>query len=80
MLNLFLLFLENEIQTNKSFQVLQAYLNRFLKTHQEILIQDTKLLTQVENLVQIQKTQWQHLQQLLHNNLCLVQYFSHIQM
>uniref|UniRef100_K3W5I7 Small-subunit processome Utp21 domain-containing protein n=1 Tax=Globisporangium ultimum (strain ATCC 200006 / CBS 805.95 / DAOM BR144) TaxID=431595 RepID=K3W5I7_GLOUD len=79
-LALFLTFLREEMATQRNFQVLQAYLNRFLKLHEQLLVADAALLEQVDALCNVQQQQWEHLQQLLHNNLCLVQYFSKIQM
>ncbi|KAE9246299.1 hypothetical protein PF004_g4861 [Phytophthora fragariae] len=76
----FLDFLREEMRTRRDFQVLQAYLNRFLKLHEELLVANTALLAQVDELGSVQQQQWQHLQKLLHNNLCLVQYLSKIQM
>ncbi|KAG6954024.1 hypothetical protein JG688_00012543 [Phytophthora aleatoria] len=80
LLGWFLDFLREEMQTRRDFQVLQAYLNRFLKLHEELLVADSALLAQVDELGAVQQQQWQHLQKLLHNNLCLVQYLSKIQM
>ncbi|DBA00249.1 TPA: hypothetical protein N0F65_007893, partial [Lagenidium giganteum] len=80
LLGLFLTFLEEEMRTRRNFQVLQAYLNRFLKLHEQLLVQDAALLQQVDELCALQQQQWDHLQKLLRNNLCLVQYFSKIQM
>ncbi|KAF1784390.1 Porphobilinogen deaminase, dipyrromethane cofactor binding site [Phytophthora cactorum] len=79
LLGWFLDFLREEMQTRRDFQVLQAYLNRFLKLHEELLVADSALLAQVDELGAVQQQQWQHLQKLLHNNLCLVQYLSKIQ-
>ncbi|KAK1946757.1 WD repeat-containing protein 36 [Phytophthora citrophthora] len=80
LLGWFLDFLREEMRTRRDFQVLQAYLNRFLKLHEELLVADSALLAQVDALGSVQQQQWQHLQKLLHNNLCLVQYLSKIQM
>ncbi|RLN38104.1 hypothetical protein BBJ28_00017445 [Nothophytophthora sp. Chile5] len=80
LLGWFLAFLREEMRTRRDFQVLQAYLNRFLKLHEELLVADPALLAQVDALGAVQQQQWQHLQKLLHNNLCLVQYLSKIQM
>ncbi|OQR91426.1 hypothetical protein THRCLA_09001 [Thraustotheca clavata] len=62
------------------FQVVQVYLNRFLKVHEDILVSDQDLLEYVGNVAAKQQEVWEHLQNLLHNNLCLVQYFSKMQM
>ncbi|CAI5717329.1 unnamed protein product [Peronospora effusa] len=80
LLGFFLEFLHEEMRTRRDFQVLQAYLNRFLKLHEELLVAEPTLLAQVDELGAVQQQQWQHLQKLLHNNLCLVQYLSKIQM
>ncbi|KAL7686337.1 putative small-subunit processome, Utp21, WD40-repeat-containing domain-containing protein [Plasmopara halstedii] len=80
LLGWFLDFLRKEMSGRQNFQVLQAYLNRFLKLHEDLLVADPALLAQADALGTIQQQQWQHLQKLLHNNLCLVQYLSKIQM
>lgn len=80
LLGLFLDFMREEMATRRDFQVLQAYLNRFLKLHESLLVADPALLARAEALGAEQQAQWGRLQQLLHHNLCLVQYFSKIQM
>ncbi|TDH74233.1 hypothetical protein CCR75_001471 [Bremia lactucae] len=80
LLGWFLDFLRMEMKSHRDFQVLQAYLNRFLKLHEDLLVANPALLAQVDELGVVQQQQWQHLQKLLHNNLCLVQYLSRIQM
>jgi U3 small nucleolar RNA-associated protein 21 len=72
LLGLFLQFLEGEVATRRHFQVLQAYLNRFLKLYEQLVVANGDLLVRVESLCAVQHRQWDHLQQLLHNNLCLV--------
>lgn len=80
LLGQFLAFLHEEMATRRNFQVLQAYLNRFLKLHEQLLVADAGLLAQVDALCAVQQQQWEHLQKLLHHNLCLVHHFSKIQM
>lgn len=80
LLGAFLAFMREEMATRRNFQVLQAYLNRFLKLHEQLLAADAELLARAQDVYDVQRAQWEHLQQLLHNNLCLVQYFSKIQM
>lgn len=80
LLGVFLDFVREEMATRRDFQVLQAYLNRFLKLHESLLVADPQLLARADALGAQQQEQWGRLQQLLHHNLCLVQYFSKIQM
>jgi U3 small nucleolar RNA-associated protein 21 len=80
LLGLFFQFIEDEMATRRHFQVFQAYLNRFLKLYEQLVVANDDLLVRVESLCAVQQHKWDHVQQLLHNNLCLVQYFSKIQM
>ncbi|KAI9918980.1 hypothetical protein PsorP6_011975 [Peronosclerospora sorghi] len=77
---LFLAFLRHEMTRRRDFQLVQAYLNRFLKVHHDLLVAEPALLAQVDELGTLQQQQWQHLQRLLQHSLCLVQHFSNLQM
>ncbi len=79
-LGLFLTCLLEAVQGRQEFQVVQVYLNRFLKVHEDVLAQDTVLLERVVELHTAQQQAWEHLQSLLLNSMCLVQHFSNIQM
>ncbi|OQR88110.1 hypothetical protein ACHHYP_07540 [Achlya hypogyna] len=79
-LGLFLDCMLEMLETRHEFQVVQVYLNRFLKVHEDILVTDAALLSHVAQVHEVQQRVWEHLQGLLHNNLCLVQYFSKMQM
>jgi hypothetical protein len=80
LLGLFFQFIEDEMATRRHFQVFQAYLKRFLKLYEQLVVANEDLLARVESLCAERQRQWDHLQQLLHNNLYLVQYFSKIRM
>jgi len=80
LLGLFFQFIEDEMATRRHFQVFQAYLNRFLKLYEQLVVANGDLLVRVESLCAVQQHKWDHVQQLLHNNLYLVQYFSKIRM
>ncbi|KAF0694285.1 Aste57867_14833 [Aphanomyces stellatus] len=79
-LHWFLDFLLVMVQSRQQFQVVQVYLNRFLKVHEDIVVADTALLAKVQALHAKQQAAWEHLQHLLQHNLCLVQYLSKMQM
>ncbi|RHY32767.1 hypothetical protein DYB32_002266 [Aphanomyces invadans] len=79
-LDWFLDFLITMVHRRQHFQVIQVYLNRFLKVHEDIVVADAALLAKVETLHTFQQQAWEHLQQLLQHNLCLVQYLSKMQM
>ncbi|EQC27067.1 hypothetical protein SDRG_15077 [Saprolegnia diclina VS20] len=79
-LKLFLDCMLEMLEGRQEFQVVQVYLNRFLKVHEDILVTDADLLAHVAKVHAIQQEGWEHLQRLLHNNLCLVQYFAKMQM
>nr|CCA23859.1 conserved hypothetical protein [Albugo laibachii Nc14]CCA24043.1 conserved hypothetical protein [Albugo laibachii Nc14] len=76
----FLEFLQEELATHQHFQLLQVYLNRFLKLYEQIFIHDEALLKQVIHIGMLQQEQWSHLQQQLQHTLCLVKYLNKIQM
>ncbi|RQM19103.1 hypothetical protein B5M09_005620 [Aphanomyces astaci] len=76
----FLDFLVDMVAHRQQFQVVQVYLNRFVKVHEDIVVGDAALLAKVQTLHTLQQQAWEHLQQLLQHNLCLVQYLSKMQM
>lgn len=80
LLSKFLDFLQEMLATHQHFQLLQVYLNRFLKIYEQIFINDEALLKQVVHVGMLQQKQWSHLQEQLQHTLCLVKYLSKIQM
>ncbi|CAK5040589.1 unnamed protein product [Aphanomyces euteiches] len=79
-LHLFLDFLLAMVDTRQQFQLIQVYLNRFVKVHEDVLVQDTALLDKLSELHAKQQEAWRHVEQLLDHNLCLVAHLTHMQM
>jgi len=78
-LKLIFKMLEFQLDSNRDYELVQAYLNVFLKYHMDTIAKNTELLPLVESLREKQRESWIRLQNLFHSNLCLVQFFSSIQ-
>jgi len=78
-LKLIFKMLEFQLDSNRDYELVQAYLNVFLKYHMDTIAKNTELLPFAESLREKQRESWLRLQNLFHNNLCLVQFFSSIQ-
>jgi U3 small nucleolar RNA-associated protein 21 len=62
------------MQTGKSFDALEVYLNIFLKIHSDLIIGSERLSTLVQELEQCQQKAWRQIEELLQNALCLVDF------
>lgn len=72
-------FVIGAIRTNASFEVIEAVLNVFLKVHGDVIIREPALQELAKEIRQEQTQSWQRLQDLLHQNLCLISFFSNLQ-
>ncbi|XP_060608574.1 WD repeat-containing protein 36-like isoform X2 [Ruditapes philippinarum] len=70
----FLQFVQSVLQTNKNFEIIQAYLGLFLKVHSEILSSEPEVVKELEKLSDLQSTSWCTVQDLFNQTLCLVNY------
>ncbi|KAL4237143.1 WD repeat-containing protein 36 [Mactra antiquata] len=68
----FLIFVQDVLNTNRNFEIIQAYLGLFLKIHGETLSDDREIVTELENLSELQELSWKSIQDLFNQTLCLV--------
>ena len=79
-IKLFIKMIDNLLDTCHNFELLQAYLNLFLKIHGDVIVTDGDLAAMVTSLREKEREKWNHLQSMFQNTLCLVKFFSGIQM
>ena len=81
--NLLLLFTEyilNEFKNNNNnFEMLQAYLNRFIKIYSEDIVNDKDIKNNLEKINLINKKKFDELESIYNNTMCLVSHFGNIQ-
>jgi len=73
-------FFTKEIAGNRNFDMLQAYLNTFLRIHMESLMSHKGLLEKLKNLRATTKGRWARLEKVFHANLCLTKFLSGLQL
>ena len=81
--NLLLLFTEyilNEFKNNNNnFEMLQAYLNRFIKIYLEDIVNNKNIKNNLEKINEINKKKFDELESIYNNTMCLVSHFGNIQ-
>lgn len=70
---LFMKLIESMLISNKDFEVAQAYLALFLKTHGDLIASERQLRDYIPKLQSCQITGWESLQGKLFYNLCVTQ-------
>ncbi|KAJ5073618.1 wd repeat-containing protein [Anaeramoeba ignava] len=75
-LKLFMRFILSELQTNRNFELLQAYLDLFLKIYGNLIIQEPELAKLAKQIQSIQKEKLESLLSLVQQNFCLISFFS----
>ena len=78
-LGLFLDFLIDRLKTRSHFELIQAYLHRFLQLHSSALLALPALLPKLMSLRALQASSWSSLEQSLQQNQCLLAFFSQLQ-
>ncbi|WAR23311.1 WDR36-like protein [Mya arenaria] len=73
-LRAFIQFAKATLETNRNFEIIQAYLGLFLKVHGDELSSQKDLVPDLEALAGIQATSWSSVQDSLNQTLCLVNY------
>jgi hypothetical protein len=81
--NLLLLFTEyilNEFsENNNNFEMLQAFLNRFVKIYSDDIVNDKDIKNNLEKINEINKKKFEELESIFNSNMCLVSHFGNIQ-
>ena len=77
---LFTEYILNEFKNNNNnFEMLQAYLNRFVKIYSEDIINDKDIKNNLEQINEINKKKFDELESIYNNTMCLVSHFGNIQ-
>ena len=81
--NLLLLFTEyilNEFsENNNNFEMLQAFLNRFVKIYSDDIVNDKDIKNNLEKINEINKKKFEELESIFNSTMCLVSHFGNIQ-
>ena len=81
--NYLLLFTEyilNEFkESNNNFEMLQAYLNRFVKIYSDDIVNDKEIKNNLEKINEINKNKFDELENIFNSTMCLVSHFGNIQ-
>ena len=64
---------------NNNFEMLQAYLNRFLKIYNEDIINNKEIKENLSKINEINKKKYEELESLYNSAMCLVSHFGNIQ-
>jgi len=75
---LFLEFLQNQLVSNRNFELVQSFLNVFLKIHGSLISENEEITSKFEELIEKQKEAWQRLQDNLHHTLCLIDFCRNV--
>ena len=68
-----------QLESKRNFEVLQAYLRLFLNVHSEALIRNgADMAAALEKLLSVQNEAWSGLEDLIHTNLCMINYTTGI--
>jgi hypothetical protein len=77
-LKYFLNAIEFKLKTKKDFELVQAYLNHFLKIYGDIILSnndDQQLYNHLTSILNEHKKEWKRIEELLHYNLCVLGFF-----
>ena len=81
--NYLLLFTEyilNEFkENNNNFEMLQAYLNRFVKIYSDDIVNDKDIKNNLEKINEINKNKFDELENIFNSTMCFVSHFGNIQ-
>jgi len=69
----------HEVKHHRDFEVVQAYLNRFLKIYSETLMEDPELCATATRLHQLEEQANRRVKDLTQQNLCLLNFLSNLQ-
>lgn len=77
-LKYFLEAIEFKLKTKKDFELVQAYLNHFLKIYGDIIMSnrdDEQLYNHLISILNEHKKEWKRIEELSHYNLCVLGFF-----
>ncbi|CAG8647186.1 26118_t:CDS:10 [Gigaspora margarita] len=75
-LRVFLDAIKSRLKSKKDFELVQAYLNHFLKIYGDIISGNYELLgSNLESILNEHKKEWSRIDELLHYNNCILEFF-----
>ncbi|RIB16195.1 Utp21 specific WD40 associated putative domain-containing protein [Gigaspora rosea] len=75
-LRVFLDAIKSRLKSKKDFELVQAYLNHFLKIYGDIISGNHELLgSNIESILNEHKKEWSRIDELLHYNNCILEFF-----
>ncbi|KAJ6233135.1 wd repeat-containing protein [Anaeramoeba flamelloides] len=75
-LKLVLRFFKSELSNNRNFELIQSYLDLFLRIYIDQIIEDQELLGLIKEIRELQKIRWQRLSNLFQKNFCRISFFA----
>lgn len=76
----FLEMITVELESRQNFELVQVYLNLFLKRQGESLIKTPTAIEQAQRLLEKLQEAWPHLENSHQKSICLIKYFSGLQL
>ena len=72
-------YLLDEFKETNNYEILNAYLNRFLKIYNEEIINDNEIKENLNKINELNINKYEKLEELYNNTMCLISYFGKIQ-
>ena len=72
-------YLLDEFKESNNYEILNAYLNRFLKIYNEEIINDNEIKENLNKINELNINKYEKLEELYNNTMCLISYFGKIQ-
>jgi len=77
---MFMRMIHSLLISDSNFEVVQSLLSVFLKIHGDLIPKEPELTKLSEKIKKKQEQAWNRLQNMFHNSLCLIRFFSGIQL
>ena len=78
---LFVEYIYKELKcSNDNFEMIQAYLNRFVKVFSEEIMANQNIKNKLENINGLNEKKYEKVEKMYNNTMCLISYFGKIQM
>jgi U3 small nucleolar RNA-associated protein 21 len=79
LLEYFLNYIYEEVLSKHNFELVQAYLNRFLKVFTDVCLKDKRLKSKLEGINREIENNYNTVEYLFNNTMCLISHFGKIQ-
>lgn len=78
LLRCLMLWLGREISSGRNFEVVQAYLFRFLTIYSEVVLKEAALLADVAALKEVHAKSAERFRTLVQSNMCILKVMAHL--